>query len=114
MKGIKNMRVLRINNNRGEFIVKPLEIIGTINDSNYKTIDLIEKEDVLDILEYCLDNDVEMDEYNKDLLPNPVHQIIYENLYAKLEKVIKSKESIKQEVDAQFSAAELKYNCNQE
>lgn len=110
-KGIKNMKVLRINDGKGQFLYNPLNIVGEPNDSDYKNVDLIEKEDVLSILALMIDEEIAMDEYDEENpLPNPVHDIIYKNLYSKFKNISDNKEAIKKEIDDKFSSAETKYN----
>lgn len=105
------MKVLRIDDGKGLFLSDPLNIKGIPDDSDYKSIDLIEKEDVLSILTLMVDEEVEMDEYKEDSpLPNPVHDLIYKNLYLKFKTISENKERIKQEIDDKFRASESKYN----
>ena len=54
-------------------------------DGKDKKILEISKEDILKSLEYIYENeDVEIEEYDKDKIVNEAERIIYENLYNKL------------------------------
>lgn len=105
------MKIIRIKDNKGQFLSKPFNINGVPIESDYKNIDLIEKEDVLELLTYMIDNEIEMDTYDSENpLPNPVHDVIYKNLYVKFADVYNSKNAIKKEIDDKFLSAETKYN----
>jgi len=103
------MKILKINNdgktNRAYF-VNPQKSTGLPFEQD---IDKLTKEDVFDIVDYMIDNEVEMDEYKEGLLPNPAQDTIYKSLYNNLKGVLDSKASIIAEVDAKFKEAEEKY-----
>ena len=105
------MKVLRIDGGKGQFLFNPLDIVGIPTDSDYKNVDLVEKEDILSILALIVNEDIEMDEYKpEEPLPNPVHDIIYKSLYTKFKNVCENKELIKKEIDDKFVLSENKYN----
>ena len=52
-------------------------------------IDQITKEDLLKLLDLCVGEDFEMDVFDAKNLKNAAHQIIYKNIYLKLDGVRK-------------------------
>ncbi len=103
------MKILMINNdgktNKAYFVNPKKSIPSTLK----LDIDKITKEDVFDIVDYMIENEVEMDEYKDGLLPNPAQDTIYKSLYTNLKGIIDSKDTIIAEVDAKFKEAEEKY-----
>ena len=83
--------------------------IESPKDTDYKKIDYITKDDILDILNYILDNNCEFDKYEDDILPNPIQATIYSNLYTNFNNLTSSKKQIIKEVDDVFAASEKKY-----
>lgn len=80
-----------------------------VNGKDKKILE-INKEDILNALEYIYDNeDVEMEEYNKDKIKNEAERIIYENLYSKLKDFKENKMTLKSEIDGIFKELEDKY-----
>ncbi|MBN4056931.1 hypothetical protein JYU19_01330 [bacterium AH-315-J21] len=75
------MKLLKIKDNGGHFLNDKDEFIS---------IDKITKEDLLRLADQTLSQNVEFDEYNKELLKNQAHQILYRNIYEKL-KVLKGR-----------------------
>ena len=58
----------------------------TINGTEKKSIDQIDKEDLLILLKFVIsDESFEMDPYSSDTVHNPAHQIIYKNIYQKFD-----------------------------
>lgn len=103
------MKIMVIKEKKGLFI-NPKKVNHEVSiDEQYKTVDLITKEDILDILDYWIDDDIEMDPYDQNELPNPAQATIYNSLYAHFEKIKINKEQIKKEVDDVFSEEEKKY-----
>lgn len=70
------MKLLRINENVGEFLVA---------SGDYALIDTISKDDLLRLVDQTLDQDeIEMDPYDDQLIKNQAHQVIYKSIYQKL------------------------------
>ena len=44
-------------------------------DSDWKIIDLINKDDISNLLNLCIDNNVVLDEYDESTIKNPAHKI---------------------------------------
>lgn len=82
-------------------------------DGKDKKILEISKEDILKSLEYIYENeDVEIEEYDKDKIVNEVERIIYENLYNKLNNFKDNKQILKNEINNLFKDLEEKYKIN--
>lgn len=81
------MKYLYIDNGKGFYSITGLEL-------NKQDISNISKEDILIILNKCLEEDTEfsMDEYNEDTLHNAAHKIIYRNIYQKLDELRKKQD----------------------
>ena len=80
-----------------------------VNGKDKKIVE-INKEDILDALEYIYNNeDVEMEVYDKEIIKNEAERIIYENLYSKLNDFIENKQTLKSEIDGIFKELEDKY-----
>ena len=82
-------------------------------DGKDKKILEISKEDILKSLEYIYENeDVEIEEYDKDKIVNEAERIIYENLYNKLNNFKEDKPILKNEIDNLFKDLEEKYKIS--
>ena len=65
-------------------------------DGKDKKILEINKEDILNALEYIYNNDdAELEEYDKEKIKNEAEKIIYENLYNKLKDFKENKQTLK-------------------
>lgn len=106
MKEERNMKIMVIKDNKGYYI-NPAKI--NPGSDNLVEIEKISKEDIFDIIDYMIDNDIDMDEFKDGLLPNPAQETIYKNLYLKLIGVNNSKKNIISEVNDKFKDAEEKY-----
>lgn len=105
------MKILKIKDKKGLFInPKNWNAQHKEDEQNYELIEKISKTDILDILDYFLDENIEFDEYDADQLPNPLQAIIYEKLYEQLKTVRDSKANILKEVEEEFEKAKQKYN----
>ncbi len=102
MKGKVVMKYLKINNNKVYYVDK---------ENNEKTLDLINKEDLLYIIEKVFDDDFEYDIYDNDLIMNQVHNIIYKDISNKLDKLKSKKDEINEDFDELYKEAWNKY-CN--
>lgn len=73
----------------------------------------ITKDDILKVLEYIYNNDdVELEEFDKDRIVNEAEKIVYENLYNKLNSFKENKQTLKNEIDDLFKDLEEKYKIN--
>jgi len=76
------MKILRISNSKGEF---------SLDGINYSSVDTINKDDLLTMIDLFVKNICEMDEYSEENIPNKAHQIIYQNLYQKFKELEQNK-----------------------
>lgn len=76
-----------------------------------KQIDEITKEELLSLVELCVERkDFEMDQYDAALVIQPAHQIIYKNIYQKLNDIIRCRESFLDEKISLYRTAIEKYS----
>lgn len=82
-------------------------------DGKDKKILEISKEDILKSLEYIYENeDVEIEEYDKEKILNEAEKIVYENLYNQFSNFKENKQILKNEIDNLFNDLEKKYKIN--
>lgn len=108
------MKLLRLKNDdkhtEGQFLDLSERKEGVSDESCYKSVELIEKEDVLDMLTYMLDHDdCSFDPFDEKALQNPAQQLIYKELHSELTKVYASRKEIVQRINDQFKEIESKY-----
>ena len=97
------MKILKYENNASYLYV----------DGKYKKLLEISKEDILKSLEYIYENeDVELEEYDKERIVNEAEKIVYENLYNKLNNFKEDKPILKNEIDNLFKDLEEKYKIS--
>lgn len=102
-KGVKFMKILKYEDNVSYLYV----------DGKYKKLLEISKEDILKSLEYIYENeDIELEEYDKEKIVNEAEKIVYENLFNKLNKFKEDKPILKNEIDSLFKDLEEKYKIS--
>lgn len=97
------MKYLEIKNSQGFY---------TLNGEE-KTIDKINKDDLLALVDLALEDDFKMDEYDSDKLQNKAHQIIYENIFNKLTALINDKDQFKRKSDSMYEKAINRYGAQE-
>lgn len=97
------MKFLKINDNRAFFLKDKAE------PENWTEIDKIEKEDLMKLLDFAIQEDFEMDVYDENILANKAHQIIYKSIYEKLNTFLNNKDRFKDETEAIYKEALEKY-----
>lgn len=103
MKGEKYMKILKINNHKAEY---------SLDGVNYSSIVNISKEDLKKIIDYIMENDdIDFDQINDDTnkIENKAENIIYSDLYKKLNDLKQKKEEIIKKIDSKFSPLIEKY-----
>lgn len=95
------MKILRIDNRKGQF---------SINGTDFVDIDKINKEQMLSMLDLLLQNDCDMDPYVDDSIPNEAQQIIYKAIYEKFLSIKNDKETLLNFKEDTFKEAIEKYN----
>ncbi len=106
------MKILKIESNKKNNCGKFLNpTIKNPKDDDYKMIETITSKDVFDMIDYMMENDVEMDDYNNpnNQLPNPVQKTIYTSLYQNFTSIINKKEETKSEVNKEFETLEREF-----
>ena len=77
-----------------------------------KTVDQITKEDLLKLLDLCItEENFEMDQYDETLLHNKAHQIIYKNIYQKLDDLKRQRVRFSDETTELYRNAIEKYSA---
>jgi hypothetical protein len=97
------MKYLKITNNKVEY---------TLDQNSWKEIDQIDKHELLQLISIAVNNEFEMDEYDKDTIGNQAHQIIYKNIYEKFNELIANKDRFHDESEALFKEAYEKYSIH--
>ncbi len=94
------MRLLKIKDNQGQYYVGP---------NNYLTLDKLTKEGLLMLVNLTLENEIEMDEYNEETLKHQAHQVIYKNVFQKLNELDKRKQEFTDDSETLFLEDYEKY-----
>jgi hypothetical protein len=76
--GDKDMKLLKIENSLGYYLD---------DQNNFETIDKINKEALLRLLNLTLENEVEFDDFIEENIQNQAHQIVYKSIFEKLNGV---------------------------
>ena len=95
------MKYLKIDDNSGLY---------TIDGENWASIDLINKDDMLILVDKALSEDFEMDAYNHEGIGNPAHQIIYKHISEKLSDLNDNKNRFKDESESLYKDVIEKYS----
>lgn len=96
------MKILKIDDNCGFF--------RSSDKDDWKPIDEIDKDRLMELLNIYLSADVEMDSLDEKSLANQAQQIIYRSIYAKLNGLKESKSKFKDESDRTYLEAIDKYS----
>ena len=100
------MKFLIIENGQAKYSVDP-NVPASI------TIDQLSKDDLLKLIEICMtDDSFEMDSYDETLLQNKAHQIIYKNIFQKLEDLRKQRVRFSDEKTVLYRTAINKYSVD--
>ena len=81
--GTSFMKILKIEDNNGHFCIEGEEFVS---------IDKLDKENLLKLVELTLSIEIEMDDYDSDTLKNEAHRIIYRNVHKKLQELAARKD----------------------
>ena len=95
------MKYLKIDDNKGHF---------TTDGFSWLPIDQIDKNQLLKLLDFALEEDFEMDEFSEKHLANQAHQIIYKNIYEKLTELRENRTRFKDKSEALYKTAIEKYS----
>lgn len=95
------MKLLKIHENKGHFL-------GDGNE--FHPLDQIKKEDILKMVNQVLTEDVEMDEFDENVIKNPAHQVIYKSVYKNLKELQARKREFIDESERLYLADYERYN----
>ena len=87
------MKILKIKDNNGHFCVDSDEFVS---------IDKLDKENLLKLVEHALTKEVEMDDYDPEILKNEAHRIIYRSVHKKLQELITRKDEFSDKSEREF------------
>lgn len=96
------MKCLIIENGKGYY---------SFNGEDKFLLDQITKDALLKILDLIIEYDVELDEYNDEILQHAAHKILYRNLYLKFKDLSDNRTRFKDESTALYRSAIEKYNA---
>lgn len=96
------MKHLKVESGKGQF---------SIDGSAWIDLDKFGKDDLLKLVDLALQDGFEMEPYDKEKIPQPAHEIIYRNLFTKLNELAGKKDRFKDESQQQFREALLKYQA---
>jgi len=94
------MKILKIDETLGHY---------SLDGVTYKTINEINKEDLLRLVDLALESDVVIDDFNESLIKDPAHQIIYKNISEKIKDLQQKKNDYKDETDRLYLKEYKKY-----
>lgn len=87
------MKILKIDDSNGHFSTDGDEFIS---------IDKLDKENLLKLVEHSLNKEVEMDDYEPKILKNEAHRIIYRSVHKKLQELITRKDEFYDKSEREF------------
>lgn len=97
------MKYLKIEDNKGFFIKDKAQ------PNDWTEIDKIEKDDLLKLLDYAIEDNFEIDEYDEAILGHKAHQIIYKSLHEKLKNFLVNKDRFKDQAESVYKEELEKY-----
>mgnify|MGYP000027051853 CR=1 FL=1 len=103
MKGRRFMKLLRINDKKGEY---------STDGSSFKLIDTISREDIELMMEIIMDKSqtYEFDDPRLNEIVVPSQKLIYKKIYEKFKELLDKRDSIMAKVNSSFKEAFEKYN----
>lgn len=87
------MRILKIEGNNGHF---------SIDGDDFESIDKLDKERLLKLVDLALTKEVDMDEYDPEILKNEAHRIIYRSVHKKLQELVSRKDEFFDKSEREF------------
>ena len=91
-------------------MVMCVQNFGGYSGDSWNALDEISKEDILTIINLCLEGSFEMDSPTEETVHNKAHDIIYKNLYAKFLELNNQRTRFKDESENLFKEALAKYS----
>jgi len=87
------MRILKIEGGNGHFCA---------NGEEFVSIDKLDKDSLLKLVELALTQEVEMDDYDSETLKNEAHRIIYRSVHKKLQELVARKDEFFDKSEREF------------
>lgn len=94
-------KILRINKQAGQF--------WRLSESNWVSIDQIDKDALMGLVDLTLAGDVHIEEFDEEKLANPAHRIIYKSISEKLQALSGQRDKFRDECDRTYLEAIRKY-----
>lgn len=100
-----------------EKVMKYLKIerfnaLYSLDGREWKTIEQIDKNDLLVLLNLAVCGEFLMDDYVDGIIKNPAHNIIYSNLFRKFNELLKQKNRFKDESESLYKDTLMKYSIS--
>jgi rRNA-processing protein FCF1 len=93
MTGGRGMKLLEIKDNLGYFLD---------SQGMFTPVDKITKDDLFRLVNICLKEEVEFDEYNDEILKNQAHMIIYKSIFEKLRALSERRQAFMDESERMY------------
>tara|TARA_R110002072_G_C7954508_1_gene533466 strand:- start:165 stop:458 length:294 start_codon:yes stop_codon:yes gene_type:complete len=87
------MRILKIEDSNGHF---------SVNGEGFVSIDKLDKEGLLNLVKLALTDEIEMDDYDSEILKNEAHRIIYRSVHKKLQELAARKDEFFDKSEREF------------
>jgi len=87
------MKLLKIDTEQGLFLTK---------DGDYRSIDLLTKEDLKRFIGAVLNDDADFDEYDENAIKNRAHQVVYKSIFRNLQTLKDRRQEFKDESERLF------------
>src|SRR5690606_584013 len=91
--GANFMKILKIESNNGHF---------SSDGENFSSIDKLDKENLLKLVDLALTKEIEMDEYDPEVLKNEAERIIYRSVIKKLQELVSRKDEFFDKSEREF------------
>ncbi len=87
------MKILKIEDNNGHF---------SVEGEQFVSIDKLDKDNLLKLVEITLSEEIEMDDYDSATLKNEAHRIIYRSVHKKLHELSARKDEFFDKSEREF------------
>jgi hypothetical protein len=105
LKEGKVMKYLKVDN---------CQALYSLNGIEWITIDKIDKDDLIALLNLAVEGEFIMDDYVDGVIKNPAHNIIYSDLSRKFNELLKKKNRFKDESESLYKNALMKYSISED
>lgn len=94
--------------------VENCQALYSLNGTEWKTIEKIDKDDLIALLNLAVEGEFFMDDYVDGVIKNPAHNIIYSDLFRKFNELLKKKNRFKDESESLYKDAWMKYSLSED